>query len=302
VTVGADGTWTGLALTPTTASAVSLQRSEAAASAPFTVFPVSAPNATAPATGYARRVFTVTGNAGGAPVSVQLWTRPAGASAYTLAKTVTAATSGAFSVGSVLPASAPSTVGWKLVTTDGSATFATMQGTVAVRPLFAPTSTGPGGGVYRHAVRVSGAAVPGDRVNVWTRPATGGSWWRAASVTSDASTGAFTARFTLVRDTVWKVTSRTGTSAVHTVVVRPTLAGPSRAKRGAMVYLSGWALPRHKVVLYRRALGTSTGRYYGAVWARSTGRWYAHFRLTHPLQVIATSHRHWSRILTIRFA
>jgi hypothetical protein len=168
--------------------------------------------------------------------------------------------------------------------------------------LFAPTSTGPAGGSYRHAVTVSGAAVPGDRVSVWTKRVGGGSWTRAASVTSDASTGAFTARFTLLRDTVWRVTSPTGTSAARTIVVRPTLAGPSRARRGAMVYLSGWALPGQNVALYRRPLGTSTGRYYGTVRAGAAGRWYAHFRLTHQLQVIAASHGHWSRILTIRYA
>jgi hypothetical protein len=301
VTVGADGTWTGITLTPAVTSTVSLQRSSSAASLPFTVYPVPAPTATAPAAGYAQRSFAVTGNAG-APVTVQLWTQPAGAPSYTLVKTVTAAASGAFALATVLPSAAPSAVAWKVVTTDGSTTFGTTRGSVSVRPLFAPTSTGPAGGAYRHVVRVSGAAVPGDVVTVWTRAATGGRWSRAASVTSDASTGAFTARFTLLRDTVWRVTSPTGSSTARTVVVRPTLAGPTRAKRGAMVYLSGWALPRQKVALYRRPLGTSAGRYYGAVTAGAAGRWYAHFRLTHQLQVIAASHGHWSRILTIRYA
>ena len=300
VNVGADGTWSGITVTPTAPTVVTLQRSASAVSPAFTIYPLSAPTVTAPASGYAQRPFTVTGNAG-APVSVQLWTQPAGAASYALAKAVTATSSGAFTIDAVLPASAPSSMAWKVVTTDGSTTFGTTNGTTSVRPLFAPTSTGPSAGAYRQVMSVTGAAVPGDPVTVWTKPVTGGSWSRVASASSDASTGAFTARFTLVRDTVWRVTSPTGTSAARTVVVRPTLAGPTRARRAAMVYLSGWATPGQKVALYRRPLGTSAGRYYGAVTAGSAGRWHAHFRLTHQLQVIAASHGHWSRILTIRY-
>ena len=301
VTVRADGTWTGITVTPSAPAVVTLQRSSTAVSPAFTVYPVPVPTATAAAGGYAQRAFTVTGDAG-APVSVQLWTQPAGAASYSLVQTVTAATSGAFTIGTVLPASAPSSMAWKVVTTDGSTTFGTLPGTVSVRPLFAPTSTGPAAGVYRHVVTVRGTAVPGDQVILWTKPAAGGSWSRVTSATSDVSTGAFSARFTVVRDTVWRVTSPTGTSTARTVVVRPTLTGPSRVRRGAMVYLSGWALPGQKVALYRRPLGASAGRYYGAVTTGRTGRWYAHFRLTHQLQVIAASHRHWSRILTVRYA
>ncbi|HMC71489.1 MAG TPA: hypothetical protein VKJ07_20195, partial [Mycobacteriales bacterium] len=240
--VGADGTWDGITVAPTTATNVSLQRNATAASASFTVYPVSALTTTAATSGYAQRALTWSGDAGHAPLSVQLWTRPAGAASYALAGTVTAATSGAYTVSTMLPAtSSPTPMAWKVVTTDGTTTFGTTTGTVNVLPLFAPTSTAPSGGAYKHTVAVSGSAVPGDVVTLWTRPATGGAWSRAASSTSNASTGAFNTGFTLLRDTLWRVTSATGTSAARSVVVRPTLAAPTRAKRAAMVYLSGWA-------------------------------------------------------------
>ena len=216
---------------------------------------------------------------------------------------MTAATSGAYTVSTMLPAtSSPTPMAWKVVTTDGTTTFGTTTGTVTVLPLFAPTSTAPSGGAYKHTVAVSGSAVPGDVVTLWTRPATGGAWSRAASSTSNASTGAFNTGFTLLRDTLWRVTSATGTSAARSVVVRPTLAAPTRAKRAAMVYLSGWALPGQKVAIYRRSLGTARWHYYGAVTARSGGRWYAHFRLTHPMNVLVGSHGHWSGVASIRYA
>ena len=300
--VGADGTWTGAALSPTTPVSVSLRRSDTTVSQPFTVYPVSAPVADAPASGYAERAFTVTGDAGHAPLSVQLWTEPAGASAYVLAKTVTAAPSGAFTVSTSLPAtSTPSSLAWRVITTDGTTTFGTSGGSVAVQPLFAPTSTGPTGGAYKQSVSVAGAAVPGDVVTVWTKPANGGTWQRGASVTSNASTGAFNARFALLRDTLWRVTSPTGTSAARTVVVRPTLSGPHRARSGAMVYLSGWALPGQKVAIYRRSVGTARWHYFTSVTTGASGRWYRHFRLTHPMNVLVGSHGHWSGVLTIRY-
>ena len=299
--VGPDGTWSGLSVTPAAPTTVTLQRSASVSSPLLTVYPVAATTAAGAASGYAQRSFTVSGDAGHAPLSVQLWTQPAGETSYTLAKTATASPSGAFTVSAVLPATtAPSSLAWRVVTTDGTTTFGTSTGTVAVQPLFAPSSTGPTGGAYDHAVAVTGTAVPGDVVTVWTRPATGGAWLRAGSATSDASTGAFNTRFALLRDTVWRVTSPTGTSTMRTVVVRPTLAGPRRASRGVTVYVSGWALPGQRVAIYRRAVGTARWHYFASVTARAGGRWYGHFRLTHPVNVLVGSHGHWSDVLTIR--
>jgi hypothetical protein len=302
VTAGADGSWSGITVSPTGPTTVSLQRSTGLASAPITVYPVAAPTAAAPMSGYAQRNLTVSGNAG-APVSVQLWTRAAGASSYTLAKTVTAATTGAYTLTTLLPATdAPAAMAWKVVSTVGSTTYGAATGSTTVQPLFAPTSTGVTAAYYRTAVTVSGKAVPGDAVTLWTAPAGGGSWTRVSSVATNATTGAYSRSFTLVRDTVWKVTSPTGTTATRTTVVRPSLRGPTRAKAGTVVYISGYALPGRRVALYRRPLGTTTWHYFTTVTATSTGHWTSHFRLTHAVSVIVGSHGHWSPVLRIRLA
>ena len=301
--VGSDGSWSGLTLSPAAATTVTLQRSTAAVSQPLTVYPVSKLTTTAASGGYAQRTFSLSGDAGDAPLTVQLWTEPAGATSYTLAKSVTAAPSGAFSISTLLPAtSTVSSLGWRVVATDGTTVFDTASGTAAVQPLFAPSSTGPTGGAYKHALAVSGTAVPGDVVTVWTKPASGGSWTRAASATSNASTGAFNTAFTLLRDTLWRVASPTGTSADRTAVVRPTLAGPTRARAGSMVYFSGWAVPGQKVAIYRRSIGTAKWRYFATVTTGSGGRWYRHFRLTHPMNILVGSHGHWSSVLTVRYS
>ena len=303
VDVGADGSWSGTTVSPTAPTTVTLQRSAALAAQPLTVYPVSGLTTSAAKSGYAQRAFTLSGDAGDAPLTVQLWTEPAGAATYTLAKSVTAATSGSFTVSTLLPAtSSASSLAWRVVATDGSTIFDTANGTVAVQPLFAPSSTGPTGGAYKHALAVNGTTVPGDVVTVWTKPISGGAWARAVSVTSNASTGAFSTTFTLLRDTLWRVTSPTGTSAARTAVVRPTLAGPTRARAGSMVYFSGWALPGQKVAIYRRSVGTARWHYFATVTTRSGGRWYRHFRLTHPMNVLVGSHGHWSSVRTVRFS
>src|SRR3954471_7000715 len=108
VTVRTDGAWSGVSVTPAVPTTLTLQRTTKAISAPVTVYPVAPPTATAPAVGYAQRSFTVKGNAG-APVSVQLSTKPAGASAYTVVKTLTAAANGAYSLATTLPAASTTT-------------------------------------------------------------------------------------------------------------------------------------------------------------------------------------------------
>src|SRR4051812_16340318 len=136
VTVRPDGTWSGVTVIPTVPTTLTLQRTTKAISVPVTIYPVAPPTATAPAIGYAQRSFTVKGNAG-APVSVQLMTKPAGASTYTLVKTVTAAASGAYSVATTLPAAGTTTpLAWKVVSSSGAATFGAVSGGVQIRPLF----------------------------------------------------------------------------------------------------------------------------------------------------------------------
>jgi len=302
VTVRPDGTWAGVTVTPTAPTTVALQRSAGVASAPITVYPVAAPTATGPASGYAQRSFTVTGNAS-APVTVQLWTKAPGASSYTPAKTTTAATSGAYALTATLPpTAAPAVMAWKVLSTVGSTTYGAATGTTTVQPLFAPSAAGAGVGYYRTTVNVTGKAVPGDTVTLWTEPASGGSWTRVSSVTANATTGAYSRSFTLVRDTVWKVSSPTGTTVTHRTLVRPSLRGPSRARYGTVVYISGYAPPGYKVAVYRRPLGTRTWHYFTTVTASSTGHWISHFRLTRAVNVLVGSHHQWSPVIAIRLS
>ena len=302
VTVGADGTWTGVSVKPSVPTVLSLQRTTTAVSAPVTVYPVAPPTATAPAAGYAQRAFTVTGNAG-APVSVQLLTRPAGASSYTPATTVTAAANGAYSVATTLPATSSATpMAWKVVSSSADATFGAVSGSVTVEPLFAPSAAASSWGYYRKAVTVTGKAVPGDLVTLWTKPSSGGTWTRISAVASNSTTGAFSRSFTLTRDTLWRVTSPTGTTASRLTYVRPSIAGPTRAKAGTVVYFSGYALPGQKVVVNRRPIGASAWRHFVTVTASSSGHWTTHFRLSHALEIGVGSHGHWSPVRRIRLA
>src|SRR4051794_11682805 len=303
VTVDAQGNWSGLSIPPPTVpTTLTLQRTTKAMSVPVTIYPVAPPTATAPAVGYAQRSFVVKGNAG-APVSVQLLTKPAGASAYAVVKTVTAAANGAYSVATTLPASSTTTpLAWKIVSSAGATTFGTANGSVSIRPLFAPTAVGAAWAYYRKTVTVTGKAVPGDLATLWTKPSSGGTWSRVSSVRTNATTGAFSRTFTLTRDTLWRVTSPTGTTATRLTYVRPSITGPARAKLGSRVYVSGYALPGQKVVVSRRPAGASKWHYFTTVTASSTGHWITHFRLTHAMDVGVASHGHWSRVLRIRLS
>ena len=302
VTVRPDGTWTGLDVKPSLPTTLTLQRSSSAVSAPVTIYPVAAPKATAPAAGYAQRAFSVTGNAG-APVSVQLWTQPAGATSYSLVKTVTAAAGGAYSLPMTLPASTTTTpMSWKVVSTFGSATFGTASGSVSVRPLFAPSSAASIWGYYGKTVKVTGKAVPGDLVTLWTKPSSGGSWTRVSSATANISTGAFSRTFTLTRDTLWKVKSPTGATTARLTFVRPSLSGPARARLGTRVHIGGYALPGQKVAVYRRPAGTAKWHLFTTVTAASTGHWTTSFKQTHAVDVLVGSHGHWSPVIRVKLA
>ena len=302
ISIGADGTWSGLSLAPSVPTSLTLQRTTSAVSTPLTVYPVAPPVAKAPTVGYAQRAFVVTGTAG-APVSVALWTRSAGASGYTLVKTVNAAAAGAYSLSMTLPATTSVTsLAWKVASSAGTMTFGNATGSVSVRPLFAPTAAASPWGYYRKAVTVTGKAVPGDLVTLWNKPSSGGTWSRVSAVRAASVTGAFTRTFVLTRDTLWKVTSPTGSTATRLTYVRPSITGPTLARLGTRVYVSGYALPGQKVVVNRRPAGGSTWRYFTTVTASSTGHWVTHFRFTHAVDVGVGSHGHWSRVLRIRVA
>ena len=130
-------------------------------STPLTVYPVDAPTATVPSSGYAGRTLTITGNAGHAPVPVHVLTKAPGASSYTVVATVTAATTGAYLARITLPAvTAATPLPWRVSTGYG----ADVTGTATVLPTFPPTASAPGSGHYGVATLYAGKAVPGDVV------------------------------------------------------------------------------------------------------------------------------------------
>ena len=203
----------------------------------------------------------------------------------------------------ILPAaSSPTSLAWKVVSSSANATFGTAAGTLTVKPLFAPTASASIWGYYRKAVTVTGKAVPGDLVTLWTQPSSGGSWTRVSSVTANGVTGAFSRAFMLPRDTLWRVTSPTGTTAKRLTFVRPSINGPTRAKAGTIVYFSGYALPGRQVIINRRPVGTTAWHHFATVTASSTGHWVTHFRMTHSLDIGAGSNGHWSPLIRIRLA
>src|SRR5581483_7591166 len=134
IPVGSDGSWSA-SFVPSGPTTFWATDSRGLASARQDAYPVSAPTASAPATGYAGRTVRVSGNAGGAPVAVTLRRRLPGGS-WTDVRTATAASDGSFSLRLALPASTAGTpagpVRWGIVTGYGTP----VTGQVTVQPVF----------------------------------------------------------------------------------------------------------------------------------------------------------------------
>ena len=296
------GQWTGLTLTPTAATTLIVTDSRGLPSPAINVYPVGTPTASAPSSGYSARSFTVTGNAGQAPLSVQLWTQAAGATTYALVKSVTASATGAYAVTTALPTqTVASPFAWRIVTTGAGTTFGTVDGSATVLPTFAPTVTGPPTGYYLHSIAVKGKAVPGDTVTLWTRPTSGSTWHRTATAKATAA-GTWASSYVLRGDTSWRVTSPSGTSASGNTLVRPTLHVPATATKGATINGWGYAIPGQKAAVYRRPIGTTSWRYVGTVTAASSGRWAGHWHLIYPMNVQVRSHGQVSTVFSIRYS
>jgi hypothetical protein len=302
VTVASDGTWTGLSVSPTKTTSVVVTDSRGQTSPPIIAYAVQSPTVTVPSTGYSKRSLTITGNAGNAPLTVQLSTKPSGASAYTLVATAHAKPTGTFNLATQLPAvTSSTTMSWQVAVSDGTRTYATRTGTITVLPEFTPTIKGPAAGYYTHSVTLTGTAVPGDTVTVWTRPL-GTSTWRKLSTTTAAVDTSWRATYQLRADTSWRATSASGITGTGSTVVRPTLHLPTAATTGAMITGWGYALPGQQVAIYLRHHGTSAWHYLGAVSAASTGRWTGHWHAKYTMDVEVRSHGQTSSIATVRAA
>jgi hypothetical protein len=236
----------------------------------------------------------VSGNAGNAPVTVTLATRPAGGS-WTSVGTTTAAGSGAFTISLRLPDSAGSTQQWRVSTGYGKA----VTGSVAVQPVFPPTVSGPtyaGRGVTHF---LHGTAVPGDVVTVWTAPAGTTTWTRLGRVRAAADDSwSLAAAFTV--DTTWRATSPSGTSASGSTWIVPTIRAPSSVAAGSVAVVHGTALPGQSLTLSRRAAGSSAWLPVRTLTVAADGTWRVRCHPAGTMSYRATSHGQQSRVATVR--
>jgi hypothetical protein len=173
-----------------------------------------------------------------------------------------------------------------------------VTGDVAIQPVFAPTVTAPARVGWKAAHSFTGTAVPGDIVRIWTAPA-GSTSWRSlgtARAAADAS-WSFPIRFT--RDTAWRVTSPSGTSATGTSVVVPTIHAPASAAPHALVVVHGLGIPGSRLTLYRRATATSPWTSSGTVVIAANGTWTVNRHPRHPVSFRAVSHGQTSRTVSV---
>jgi len=294
-TVGSNGAWTA-ALTPSSAVTLAVTDARGLSSTPFTVYPVDPPTAAAPTTGYSARSFTITGNAGHAPVAVQILTKAPGGSTYSVAKTVTAASTGAYSATIALPSVTSSTsLPWRVATGYG----ADASGTATVLPAFAPTASAPGSGHYGIAVIYTGKAVPGERVKLYTRPVGASTFTWTATATANATTGAFSLGVVLRRDIQWAVQTPSGQTATQQVLVAPTLSAPASVPGRTVVTFTGTGIPGWKTAVYQRIHGTTTRTLIGTVTVGSTGHWALAHRVDYPSDYWCVANGRTSRAVSV---
>ncbi len=288
-----DGTWS-VSFTPTVPTSFWVVDGRRLHSAPHVVYPLAAPTAEAPDSGYAGRRVTVSGDAGG-PVSVTLSSRPSGGT-WTRTRTVTAKADGTFAADLPLPDSADAMT-WKV--DSGHGTPAT--GSVTVQPVFAPTVDGPRRVAWNHARPLTGTAVPGDRVKVLVAPV-GSSDWRVAGRThaADDSSWQLPVRFTA--DTQWRVRSPSGRSATGTTFIKPSIHAHHTVRPREAVRVHGRAIPGKRVRFYRQRPGSGNWVRKTVVRASSDGRWSVTVHPRHTVSFRVRSHHQASHPVTVTVA
>ncbi|HET6817168.1 MAG TPA: N-acetylmuramoyl-L-alanine amidase [Mycobacteriales bacterium] len=257
------------------------------------VYPVGSASAAAPTSGYAGRSVRVTGNAGNAPAPVTLQSRIGQAKFATVA-TTTAATDGHFAMRLPIPDNAGSTLSWRITTGYASA----VTGALSILATFPPTVTGPATAHWNSTHQLTGTAVPGDLVTVWTRPVGTTSWVQAGS-TRAASNTQWAFPLTFTRDTQWQATSMSGTSPTGRTVIRPTIYAKSSVPAGTRVIVHGTAIPGSSLTLYRSAPGSSTWYAAKTVTVGADGKWSVARYPRTAVRFRATSGGHTSRTITV---
>jgi len=294
--VADDGTWS-VAFVPRAATSYRVVDSRGLSTPSRVVYPVDPASASAPAAGYAGRQVRVRGNAGGAPVTVTLSARQPGGSWATV-RSVTPDPDGRYRVKLPLADSPGEQTRWRIRTGYGPR----VAGSVAIEPVFAPTVTGPRRSAWHARHALSGTAVPGDVVTVWTAPAGtpigSAGWVRRGSATAAADdTWSFRLRF--ARDTAWRVTSASGASAVGSTVVVPTISAPAHVVSRALAVIGGRAIPGQTVTLYRRVEGSATWAVSATRTVAADGAWSVRRHPSRSAAYRAESHGQTSRTVTV---
>ncbi len=296
VQVGPDGTWS-TAFTPTGPTSYSVIDGRSLGTASRLVYPVESPSASAPSAGYAARGVTVRGNAGGAPVRVTLSARQPGGP-WTSVRSTKSRRGGRYAITLPLANAPGQQTRWRVVTGYGPA----VSGSVAIEPVFPPTVTGPRRASWHARRPLSGTAVPGDVVTVWTAPAgtapTSNRWVQRGTVTAAADdTWSFALRFT--RDTGWRATSASGTSAIGTTVVVPKISAPAHVVARSLAVISGRAIPGETLTLYRQRSGSTTWAALASVTVAPDGSWSVRRHLRRSASFRAVSHGQTSRAVSV---
>jgi hypothetical protein len=296
VQVAADGTWS-TAFTPTGATSYSVIDARQLGTGSRLVYPVDSPSASAPSAGYAGRAVTVRGNAGGAPVRVTLSARQPGGS-WASVRSAKSHRSGRYSLALPLADAPGQQTRWRVVTGYGPA----VSGTVAIEPVFPPTVTGPRRTAWHARHTLSGTAVPGDVVTLWTAPAgtaAGSNRWVQRRTVTAGSDDTWSLRLRFNRDTAWRATSASGASGIGTTVVVPTIAAPAHVVARSLTVISGRALPGETLTLYRQRSGSTTWAVAATVTVAPDGTWTVRRHLRRSASFRAISHGQTSRTVSV---
>jgi uncharacterized protein with LGFP repeats len=294
--VADDGTW-AVSFVPRAATSYRVVDGRGLSTPSRLVYPVDPASATAPAAGYAGRKVSVRGNAGGAPVAVTLSARQPGGS-WAAVRSVTPKADGRYRIALPLADTPGEQTRWRIRTGFGPR----VTGSVAIEPVFAPTVTGPRRSAWHARHTLTGTAVPGDVVTVWTAPAgTPGDstrWVRRGTTTAAADdTWSFRLRFS--KDTAWRVTSASGASAVGTTVVVPTISAPAHVVSRALAVIGGRAIPGQTVTLYRRVEGSASWVPSATKTVAADGTWSVRRHPRRSAAYRAESHGQTSRTVTV---
>ena len=296
IPVDSSGNWS-TTFAPTVPTSYWVVDSRNLATTPKSVYPVANPSAAAPAAGYAGRRVTVSGNAGNAPVKVTVAVRQPGGQ-WSTVKTLMAEPDGTFDASVPLADAPGQSTMWRIATGFGKAA----TGTVAIQSTFPPTVTGPGRTTWRRLVRLSGTAVPGDTVTVWSAKAgtpDDGAGWSERGTAVAAADDTWTLSLRFGQDVAWKVISPSGSSAPGSTVIVPGITAPSRVVRRSLAVISGSAIPGEQLVLYRRVAGTTAWTQDATLTVAADGTWSVRRHPQRSRDYRAVSHGQTSRIISV---